>query len=91
MIYVVEMDVNIPESWSEDKLADYIKREQETSQKMSKIRQMGVFMACSRKIFQHFCHRCRITRRITPNHQFIAPISVYEHQSNQRLQTSKCY
>ena len=36
MIYVVEMDVNIPESWNEDKLADYIKREQETSQKWQK-------------------------------------------------------
>lgn len=33
MVYVVEMDVNIPETWSEEKLADYITRERETSQK----------------------------------------------------------
>lgn len=32
MIYVVEMDVKIPESWSEDKIQDYITREKETSQ-----------------------------------------------------------
>lgn len=33
MVYVVEMDVKIPESWSEEKIADYIKREKECSQK----------------------------------------------------------
>lgn len=32
MVYVVEMDVNIPESWSEEKIADYITREKECSQ-----------------------------------------------------------
>ncbi|HLU87662.1 MAG TPA: muconolactone Delta-isomerase family protein [Taishania sp.] len=36
MVYVVEMDVKIPESWSEEKLDDYLKREQETSQKWQK-------------------------------------------------------
>lgn len=36
MLYVVEMDVKIPESWSEEKLTDYLKREQETSQKWQK-------------------------------------------------------
>lgn len=32
MIYVVEMDVKIPESWSEVKLADYLDREKACSQ-----------------------------------------------------------
>ncbi len=36
MVFVVEMDVNIPESWSEEKLQDYITREKETSQKWQK-------------------------------------------------------
>jgi muconolactone D-isomerase len=30
------MDVRIPESWSEEKLADYLAREKETSQKWQK-------------------------------------------------------
>jgi len=33
MVYVVEMDVKIPVTWSEEKIADYIKREKECSQK----------------------------------------------------------
>lgn len=33
MLYLAEMDVHIPESWSEEKIADYVAREQETSQK----------------------------------------------------------
>lgn len=33
MLYLAEMDVHIPESWSEEKIADYITREKETSQK----------------------------------------------------------
>ncbi|MCL9770348.1 hypothetical protein NAT47_07950 [Flavobacterium sp. HXWNR69] len=33
MVYVVEMEVNIPESWSQEKLADYLAREKECSQK----------------------------------------------------------
>lgn len=33
MVYVVEMDVRIPESWSEEKLADVLAREKECSQK----------------------------------------------------------
>lgn len=33
MIYVVEMDVNLPGSWDESKIQDYMKRERETSQK----------------------------------------------------------
>ncbi|SEG23505.1 muconolactone Delta-isomerase family protein [Sphingobacterium lactis] len=33
MVYAVEMNVKIPESWSEKKLADYLAREKETSQK----------------------------------------------------------
>lgn len=36
MVFVVEMDVNIPESWSEEKLQDYITREKKTSQKWQK-------------------------------------------------------
>lgn len=32
MVYVVEMDVNIPESWGEEKVADYITREKACSQ-----------------------------------------------------------
>lgn len=36
MVYVVEMDVNIPETWSEEKLKDYMTREKETSQKWQK-------------------------------------------------------
>ena len=36
MVYVVEMDVNIPETWSEEKIADYVAREKETSQKWQK-------------------------------------------------------
>lgn len=36
MVFLVEMDVNIPTTWDEDKLKDYIKREQETSQKWQK-------------------------------------------------------
>lgn len=36
MLYIVEMDVNIPETWNEDKLNDYIVREKETSQKWQK-------------------------------------------------------
>ena len=33
MVYVVEMDVKIPESWDEDKLKSFLEREKETSQK----------------------------------------------------------
>lgn len=33
MVYVVEMDVHIPETWSEEKLADVVAREKECSQK----------------------------------------------------------
>ena len=33
MVYVVEMDVNIPETWDEDKKKSFMQREQETSQK----------------------------------------------------------
>ncbi|WP_419867947.1 muconolactone Delta-isomerase family protein [Chryseobacterium sp. CT-SW4] len=33
MVYVVEMDVNIPETWSDEKLADFMAREKECSQK----------------------------------------------------------
>lgn len=36
MLYCVEMDVNIPESWSEEKLKDYMTREKATSQKYQK-------------------------------------------------------
>lgn len=36
MVFIVEMDVNIPESWSEDKIADYVAREKECSQKWQK-------------------------------------------------------
>lgn len=36
MIYVVEMDVSIPESWSEEKIADYLAREKACSQKHQK-------------------------------------------------------
>lgn len=36
MVFVAEMDVKIPESWSEEKLQDYIRREKETSQKWQK-------------------------------------------------------
>ncbi|MDO5655972.1 MAG: muconolactone Delta-isomerase family protein [Flavobacteriaceae bacterium] len=36
MVYVIEMDVKIPETWSEEKLQDYITREKETSQKWQK-------------------------------------------------------
>jgi len=32
MVYVVEMDVKIPETWSEEKIADYITREKACSQ-----------------------------------------------------------
>lgn len=33
MEYIVEMDVHIPESWSEERLTDMIAKEKETSQK----------------------------------------------------------
>ena len=33
MVYVVEMDVHIPETWSEEKQANYFAREKECSQK----------------------------------------------------------
>ncbi|MCP1996131.1 muconolactone Delta-isomerase family protein [Flavobacterium sp. HSC-61S13] len=36
MIYVVEMDVNIPESWNEEKIADYLAREKACSQQHQK-------------------------------------------------------
>lgn len=36
MLYVVEMDVNIPTTWSEEKIQDYIIREKETSQRWQK-------------------------------------------------------
>ena len=36
MLYCVEMDVHIPETWSEEKLKDYITKEQRTSQKYQK-------------------------------------------------------
>ncbi len=36
MVFVVEMDVRLPGSWSEDKIADYLKREKEASQKWQK-------------------------------------------------------
>lgn len=36
MLYLAEMEVHIPESWSEEKIADYIARERETSQKWQK-------------------------------------------------------
>lgn len=36
MVFVAKMDVKIPESWSEEKLQDYIRREKETSQKWQK-------------------------------------------------------
>ncbi|MBW3518091.1 muconolactone Delta-isomerase family protein [Flavobacterium sp. NKUCC04_CG] len=36
MIYVVEMDVNIPESWHEEKIADYLSREKVCSQEHQK-------------------------------------------------------
>ncbi|KFF21345.1 muconolactone Delta-isomerase family protein [Chryseobacterium sp. JM1] len=36
MVYVIEMDVRIPETWSGEKIADYITREKETSQKWQK-------------------------------------------------------
>lgn len=32
MVYVVEMDVHIPESWDEDKKKSFMEREKETSQ-----------------------------------------------------------
>lgn len=32
MVFLVEMQVNIPETWSEEKIADYITREKECSQ-----------------------------------------------------------
>lgn len=32
MVYVVEMDVKIPETWSEEKIADYLAREKVCSQ-----------------------------------------------------------
>ncbi|WP_413998596.1 muconolactone Delta-isomerase family protein [Flavobacterium sp. W1B] len=32
MLYLVEMDVHIPESWNEEKLQDYITREKACSQ-----------------------------------------------------------
>ncbi len=33
MVYVVEMDVHIPETWSDEKRIDFITREKECSQK----------------------------------------------------------
>ncbi|MDF0717495.1 muconolactone Delta-isomerase family protein [Muricauda sp. 334s03] len=36
MLYCVEMEVNIPETWDEEKIKDYITREQATSQKYQK-------------------------------------------------------
>lgn len=36
MLYVVEMDVNIPTTWSEEKIQEYITREKETSQRWQK-------------------------------------------------------
>ncbi len=33
MVYVVEMDVKIPETWDEDKIKSFMEREKETSQK----------------------------------------------------------
>lgn len=33
MVYVVEMEVHLPESWSHEKQADYFAREKECSQK----------------------------------------------------------
>lgn len=36
MVYVVEMDVHIPETWDEDKKKSFMQREQETSQKWQK-------------------------------------------------------
>lgn len=36
MVFIVEMDVNIPETWNEDKLNNYITAEKETSQKWQK-------------------------------------------------------
>lgn len=32
MLFLVEMDVNIPESWDENKIKDYVTREKECSQ-----------------------------------------------------------
>lgn len=36
MIYVVEMDVRLPETWDEDKVKSFMDRERETSQKWQK-------------------------------------------------------
>ena len=36
MLYLVEMDVHIPETWSEEKIEDYTTREKATSQKYQK-------------------------------------------------------
>lgn len=36
MVYVIEMDVRIPETWSDEKISDYITREKKTSQKWQK-------------------------------------------------------
>ncbi|NAW51893.1 muconolactone delta-isomerase [Elizabethkingia argentiflava] len=33
MVYLVQMDVHIPETWNEKKLVDYLARERECSQK----------------------------------------------------------
>ena len=33
MVYVVEMDVKIPETWDDDKIKSFMERERETSQK----------------------------------------------------------
>lgn len=36
MLYLLEMDVHIPETWSEEKIEDYITREKAISQKHQK-------------------------------------------------------
>ena len=36
MIYVVDMDVRLPETWDEDKVKSFMERERETSQKWQK-------------------------------------------------------
>lgn len=36
MLYVVEMDVKLPETWDEAKIQDYMTRERQTSQKWQK-------------------------------------------------------
>ncbi len=53
MVYVVEMDVHIPETWDEDKKKIFHAKRTGNFPEMAEIREMEISLARCGKIFQH--------------------------------------